>query len=179
MMDSVALLFSHWLGQMGRDGVNAIAASIPRKNIIVGEPDYPAPPLVTVVNDVEDKDVAASLDPPVVPALVVWGDSDAELALVKGYPIAKKVRIAAAFVTAEDADALTAIRDCGFILRAARVSMFVRYNKQSLSEDYRALNGVKVLEISSVTEKRIAAAVGHRKLWGFLDISATVVETIT
>ncbi len=176
MLDEVALLHSAWLATPD-NGVNAIVAKIPRNKLGGGQ--FPAPPHVHIYNDVEDPGVAASLDPPRVPALVVWGDSAGDTKDKGNYPIAKVVVSCVAYVTDENADPLTAIRDCGLLLRAGRVSLFVRYNSAQLAKPYRSLNGITVLSVDSVGAYRITAAVGQRKMWGFLQIRSTVVETIT
>lgn len=173
MLDESVLLFSAWLKDT--NGVNVILATLPRKKI--DGTDQDAPPLVTVVNDVEDASVAASLSPDSVPALMLWGDSDAEVNVAK-YPTAREVVVAAAFVTDDSADPLTSITNCGYVLRAARLSM-MRYRSQRISADFRELNGIKVVDVSSVKEHRVSATVGRRKMWGFLDIRATVVETLS
>jgi hypothetical protein len=53
-----------------------------------------------------------------------------------------------------------------------------RYNSQENSKGFRKLNGISIHQITSVTEQRMTAVVGTRKMWGFLDIRATVVETL-
>ena len=175
MLDITVQLLSKWM-KIADGGVNDYAQTIPRKNIDILLPDDEAPPLVTVVDDVTDKGVAENLDPSEVPALMLWGDSADDVSY-QGYKIAKEIVIAAAFVTATDADPLASARACGYILRGARLSLG-RYNSQSASKGYRELNGIKVMEIKRTTEQRITAAVGSRKMWGFLDIRAIVVETL-
>lgn len=174
MLDITVQLLANF-ARLPDGGVNDMAQSIPRKNIDPLQPDDPAPPLVAVVDDVTDKGVAANLDPSEVPALMIFGDSTAEVSY-RGYKIAREVSIAAAFITAEDADPIESARVCGYILRGARLT-FGRYNT-SAGKPYRELNGIKVMEITKSEETRITAAVGRRKMWGFLDIRATVVETL-
>lgn len=158
-------------------GVNAMAAIIPRKNIDILKPDDEAPPVLPIVNDVDDTGVADGLDPEGVPCFMLWGDSQASIA-INGYKTAREVIIAGAFVTDEKADPLASEKICGYILRGG-VLTFGRFNHQSYSRDCRELNGIRILEIRSVTEQRIAAPVGRRKIWGFLDIRVTVVETLS
>lgn len=176
MLDEVAQLYSAWL-QTPINGVNDIAATIPQKTLAGLQ--LPSPPTVNIYNDVDDRSVAANLDPPQVPALVVWGDNDADVKKVGNYPIAKVVVACVAYITDDTADPLTAIRDCGLLLRASRISLFVRYNSVQNSKAYRTLNGITVLSVDSVGAYRITAAVGQRKMWGFLQVRSTVVETIT
>lgn len=157
-------------------GVNVMAGSIPRKNADPLKPDDDAPPVLSILNDVNDAGVANGLDPEDVPCFMMWGDSQAAVEL-RGYKTAKEVVIAAGFVTDENADPIASEKACGYILRGG-VLTFGRFNHQSYSRDFRELNGIRILEIRSVTEQRVVAAVGRRKMWGFLDIRVTVVETL-
>lgn len=157
-------------------GINALRLTIPRTNL-GGAPDDAEPPAVTIFNDADTKEVAKDLTAPKVPALVFWGDSSADVSL-RGYKRAKEVVIAAGFITDAGEDPLVINRACGYILRAGQLT-FDRYNSQPLSKQYRELNGVRVLELSSVKEDRITATVGKQKMWGFLAIRAHVVETLS
>lgn len=157
-------------------GVNEMAQGIPRKNLDPLKPDDPAPPILAIVDDVNDEGVAKNLDPEEVPCFMMWGDSVAQVEY-KGYKLAREVVIAGAFVTEEGADILTMERACGYILRGGMIT-FGRFNHQSYSRNFRELNGIKILEIRTVTEQRIPAAVGRRKMWGFLDIRVIVVENL-
>jgi hypothetical protein len=156
-------------------GVNEISQGLPHGGFMGGPPD-PLPPIVAIVSDAGDEGVAAELDPPEVPALMVWGDSSVDISL-KGYKTAKDVILAAAFITDDTADALTSIRACDYVLRATRITLG-RFNNQSYSAGYRSLNGVTIHEVTRVEEQRITGALGRRKLWGFLRIHLTVVETL-
>lgn len=157
-------------------GVNELAGSIPRKNIDATKPDDDAPPIVAIVDDVNDEGVAAALDPRDVPCIMFFGDSSAIINL-PGYRLAREVKVVAAFVTEENADPLTSERACGYLLRALQMT-FGRYNSQDLSKGYRTLNGIKVLEIKRVVEQRLSVADGRRKMWGFLDLQVIVVDTL-
>jgi hypothetical protein len=154
-------------------GVNVLAQALPRSTGLATPAD-PAPPLVTLYNDSDDGSIAEDLDPDKVPALVFWGDSAADIEM-RGYPGAKEVVIGAGFVTAENEKPFHAVRNCGYILRAARQT-FTRYNSGDMSEGYKELNGIKIVKVNSVVEQRITAAVGRRKLWGLLEIRATVLD---
>lgn len=180
MINETVILLSHWLGNdASPDGLNQLVAAIPRINIADATP-FPAPDPIAVLNDAEDKNIAANGgDPETVPALVLWGNSDPETKRISGYPIAKSAEIVAAYITAEDADPITAIRECNLAMRATRISLFVRYNSAEKSRGQRDLNGIKVLSIDSVSEHRITAADGRRKMWGLMAIRATIVETIS
>jgi hypothetical protein len=156
-------------------GINEMAQGLPRATMVPGIFDD-APPLVALCNDADDESVAAALEPPEVPAFMFWGDSAADVD-VRGYKIAKEVIIAGAFVTEDGADPLASVRACGYILRAGILTLG-RYNSQENSKGFRKLNGISIHQITSVTEQRMTAVVGTRKMWGFLDIRATVVETL-
>lgn len=158
-------------------GINDRTWALPRKNINPDLPDDEAPPVVTIVDDVTDAGVANNLDPDVVPCFMMWGDSQTPIE-IRGYKIAKEVTVAGAFVTEETADPLASEKACGYILRGG-ILTFGRFNHQGYSKDFRELNGIKILEIRSVTEQRIPAAVGRRKMWGFLDIRAIVIENLS
>jgi hypothetical protein len=157
-------------------GVNVMAQGIPRKNLDPLKPDDEAPPILSIADDVNDPGVANGLDPEEVPCFMMWGDSQAAIE-VRGYKTAKEVVIAAAFVTDEKADPIAAEKACGYILRGGVIT-FGRFNHQPYSRGFRELNGIKILEIRSVTEQRVVAAVGRRKMWGFLDIRVTVIENL-
>lgn len=159
-------------------GVNELAQSIPRTNL-APSPDDSAPPIVAIFSDIDDAGTAREMDPPDVPALVFWGASEADITQKGLLPIAKKITIAAAYVTAEDADPLTTIRDCGYILRAQAISMMSRFNRVTLSAAYRELNGVRITEVTDVNEYRLTATVGRRKMWGLLEINAVAIETLS
>lgn len=173
MLDIAVRLLAAWAGHV-EHGVNELAQSFPRATLSGTVDD--APPIVTLCNDADDESVAAHLSPDKVPALMFWGDSAPDIEL-RGYKIAKEVIVAAAYVTEDTADPIASVRECGYILRAGRIS-FERYNSQTLSTGFRELNGIKILKINSVTEQRMPGAVGNRKMWGFLDIRATVIETL-
>lgn len=175
MINETIRLLARW-GAVAEHGINDLAAVLPRTNF-GADPDDDAPQAVAIFSDVDDAGTAKDLDPPDVPAFVLWGVSTARIE-ARGYPTARRITIAGAYVTAEDADPITAVRNCGYILRAGQVCFVSRYNRQSLSQDYRQHNGVLVLEIADVEEHRLTAAVGRRKMWGMLEINATVAETL-
>lgn len=175
MLDTVVQLLSAFAGDP-EHGVNALAPLIPRATLspgIVGD----APPIVTICNDVDNESVARDLDPDAVPALMFWGDSSVDVEL-RGYKTAKEVIIAAAYVTEDGADPLAASRARGLILRAG-ILTFNRYNSQDKSLNYRKLNGISVMQITKITEQRVTAAVGRRRMWGFLALQVIAAETLS
>lgn len=171
MINETVMLMAQWAGNEFH-GVNALAALVPRSA------GFEAPPVVSIFDDAEDRGTADDLDVPAVPALAFWGDSDVTTEH-RQYNQAKQVAVAAAFITGEDADPLTSVRNCGYILRGARISFLSRYNSIKKSQDSRDLNGIRILSIDSVEEHRVTVAIGRRKMWGFIDIRATVVDTLT
>lgn len=174
MINEVVQLLSVFASS-AEHGVNEMAQGIPRKNVDPLKPDDTAPPVVAVVDDINDAGVAAGLDPEEVPCFMMWGDS-ALPSEYKGYKVTEVV-VAGAFVTDAHADALSSEKACGYILRGGMLT-FGRFNHQAYSKGLRELNGIKILEIRSVTEQRVPAAVGRRKIWGFLDIRVVVVENL-
>lgn len=156
-------------------GINAMAQGIPRAGLLGADPD-PAPPIITVCSDMSDAGVAEKIEPAEVPAFMLFGDSSADTKM-QGYKIAKEVIVAGTYVTDEGADSIAAVRDCGYILRAGLLTLG-RYNSSEKAGALRVLNGLRVMEISKVVEQRVTVAVGRRKMWGFLAIHATVVETL-
>lgn len=175
VVDAVVRLVSEFL-RHAEHGVNELAGSLPRTTL-GGYPDDDAPPVVPVFNDADEKGVAANLDPPEVPALVVFSDSSASVA-AGGYKIARDVMIGVGYVTEGGVDEMIAGRACGYVLRGAQLSLW-RYNSQEKSAGMRELNGVKILEIKSVEEQRVTVAVGRRKLWGLLLVNLTVVDNLS
>lgn len=175
MLDIAVRLIAGFAKSSPDFNVNILAQALPRQTGL-GTPDDEGPPLVTIYNDSDDAKIAEDLDPDEVPALIFFGDSATDIT-VKGYPGAKEVIIAAGFVTAESDDALLSVRNCGYILRATRQCMS-RYDSGDKSDGYRLLNGIKVAQINGVVEHRITAAVGRRKLWGLLEIRATVLDLL-
>lgn len=157
-------------------GINEMASTLPRQ-AFGGQLAPPAPPVVAIFNDVDDASVAKDLTAPSLPAVIVWGDNSTSIKL-RGYKVARGVTIIIAFITAESEDDLVMNRACGYILRGGLLTM-ERYNSQEKSAGYRELDGVKILEVTNVKEQRFTTAVGVQKLWGWLQVDATVVETLS
>lgn len=172
MLNEVVLLLSDFLRDP-EHGVNEMAGTLPRKSPT--GVDYPAPPVVKVYSDMDTPEVARDLTAPSLPAVIVWGDSDTSTTY-RGYKVARDVVIAIGYVTEDSVDDLVTNRECGYILRGG-ILTFGRYNDQKRSEGYRELNGIRIMEVSKVTEQRVTAAVGRQKLWGFLEVHAIAVET--
>jgi hypothetical protein len=173
MMSEVVRLLSKFSEHV-EHGINEMASTLPRTNL--SGPDDPAPPTLTMYNSEDDKDIAAAFDPPKVPAWILWGDSSFDVKLNGRYKIGKEIIIGAAFVTADDADPYVSNRQCNLFMRGG-IICYQRYNSQDKAGALRQLNGIFVHEVSSVTEQRITAAVGRRKLWGMLEIHVIAVDT--
>jgi hypothetical protein len=156
-------------------GINEMAQSLPRTTLdpLVSDP---APVIVSICSDLSDAGVAEKMEPADVPCVMLFGDSSADTSIA-GYKIAKEVIVAATFVTDEKADSLSSARDAGYILRAGLLTLG-RYNSADKAGSLRKLNGITVLQINKVVEQRVTAAVGRRKMWGFLAIHLTAVETL-
>ncbi len=157
-------------------GINEMASTLPRQ-AFGGQLAPLAPPLVSIFNDVDDKSVAKDLTAPSLPAVILWGDSSAEVKM-RGYKIARNIVVIIALVATESEDDLVMNGASGYILRGGLLTLG-RYNNQDKSAGYRELDGVRVLEISSVEEQRATVAVGVQKMWGWLKADVTVVETFS
>jgi hypothetical protein len=164
MIDIVVRLIAAWLAN-ATHGVNALAANLPRTKI--GGGSDPAPPAVTIYNDADDAHAALNvMSIEKVPALVVWADSHSDRPL-KGYALAKDVVIGIGFITDDQVDPVAMNRACGYIMRAAVISL-ARFNVQSIAGTARDLNGVSILQIAQIEEQRVTAMQQNRRLWGFL-----------
>lgn len=161
MINEITRLIDRWQ-KHPQYGVNAVLATLPHQTPEGAEEPLPGP--LTVYNDTENDEVAKELDPPSVPAVIVWVDSATDISL-RGYKRAKAVMVAVAFVT-RDTDDLTATRDCGYVLQAI-VESLDHYNSQDKARGMRELNKVRILEVAEVTTQRVTATVGRSQMWGF------------
>lgn len=178
MIGSVVVMVDRWL-KSAQFGVNNLLGGVPR-NRPPGDVGgaYPLPDLLNIYCDQEDSDTATDWNPPVKPALAVWGDSSARIEL-RGYPTARSVVIGCAFVTESGVDAAESNRVCEYYLRAVMMS-FEAYGIERLSKLYRELNGVKVLKVNDLTDQRIVqgATVGSGKMWGFVLAELWAADTL-
>lgn len=154
--------------------INKIAATLERDNLNGGQDLAPKP--VYIFTDIDND--PPGIDPPRVPACVFWVDSTAEIQLKGLHRIARAVTVVMAYVTAEDEAPARALSDNSYVLRAGQIC-FKRFNSQNNSAGYRDLNGIKIHEIQGIEEQRVTAAVGRRKMWGFLTIPVIVVDSVT
>ena len=177
MLDTVTRLLSGFLDDPV-NGINAVAATIPRAGFLTQIAPDPAPPSVVICSDATDISVAKDLTPSSAPAIVIWADSASDVKLGPHFKIAKDVIVVAAFVTDEGQDPQSAIRESGYILRAGRLCC-ERFNSQAASTGFRRLNGVVIHEISRVTEQRVTSPLGRFRIWGWLTIHVTAVETLS
>jgi hypothetical protein len=158
-------------------GINAMAADLPR-TILGSSTTAPAPPTVNIYNDVDDAGVAKNLTPPEFPSMIVFGetrevsDSNDDKAITP-HPIV----VAVGFVTNDSADEQTSQAACSLLLRAGRRSLR-RYRQQRASANYRDLNGIRVMDVTAVRERRVTAVAETVKLWGWLEVHLTVVDGI-
>jgi hypothetical protein len=135
----------------------------------------PTPP--KLYDDVDTEELVLELDPPAVPALVIWTDSDISLNLNRTDYLTptETVIVAFAYIT-RDVPNVKAKLDGGYVLRAARRCL-TRFNNQTYSRGYRKLNGVQILNIESVSLPPIAGGVGKSQLWGLLYAAVNVADT--
>lgn len=167
MINEATLLISEWL-KHPTHGVNAILATIPRHRV-GGGTDYPKPKDVTIYNDVDDDSVSKELEPDVVPALVVFCDSDMEVEAGRAGDKLKGngLVVVIAYIVRDVDSWAKARRDGGFTLRAVRQSLN-RLNTADHSNGYRKLNDVSISKVERITEQRVAGAVGRSTLAGFV-----------
>lgn len=173
MIVETTLLLDRWL-QHTEHGFVSMMLALPRNDPEGNEFDMPPEPLL--YNDVEDEEVAGEIDPPSEVSLVLFCDSDADVQSANSNrQIARQLTIAVAYIT-RDTPSNVAVRNGGFTLRAVKKSL-LRFNDQGLSRDFRELNGIKVMQINSISEQRVAGAVGRSQLWGFVLTSVMVIDS--
>jgi hypothetical protein len=166
-------LIDRWL-RHPQQCVGAMLQTVPRMTPEGEEDPEPENPLI--YNDTEHEEVAANLDPPTSPALVLFADGELETdAHQRPRQVSTELIVAIAYVT-RDMPPVAAARDGGYVLRAVRKSLN-RYNDERLSFDFRELNGVKIAAVRRVEQQRVAGAVGQSQLWGFVIASLTVIDS--
>jgi hypothetical protein len=158
-------------------GVNAQMSFVGRQRLD-GKSD-PVAPSVTIYDDIDGwggdmPDMALELDPPKVPALVVWADTDAEVEINNANYLktGEPVIVAFAYVT-RDVAGKKAKLDGGYTLRALRRCLTRFRNAPAVSKQ---LNGIKVLMVRTVTIAPVAGGNGPSNMWGVLAASVTVVD---
>lgn len=170
MIVEVTRLFDRWL-KHSTYGVSAMLDAVPRKTPEDDEDPRPDDPWIC--NDTEDVSVAEKIDPVHVPALVLFamtGSIDAQNTNRRMGQ--RNVVVNVAYVTRETPK-LKAVRDSAYVLRAVMDSLDA-YNGYRDSQDYRELNGVRVLAIERISEERVAASIGESELWGFIEAQISV-----
>lgn len=172
MLNIVVRLLDQW-AQHRDHGLMEMASTLPRQSL-GGRPDDAAPPPLTFFNDADSKALLTEEGPDKVPAWVTFGDRRFLIEL-KGFSIAYHCFLGMAYITEDGADEVQSNRNCDYYMRGGMISL-ARYNSQDKSAGYRELNGIKVHQIKKVTEQRVPAAVGTRKMWGMLEIEAIVIE---
>lgn len=177
MLNNLTVLYDRWF-RHPQYGIDAMIDLVPRARPPVNgeaQPDLPRPS-VTIYNDVEHESVVKNIDPTEVPALVIFTDADSNVPLHPNRRASdRRVTTTIAYVTREMVP-LEAVAAGDIVLRAGKM-VLRHFNDQRASKGYRELNGVKIMEIRSVTEQRVSGAVGRSQLWGFLLSDATVLDT--
>lgn len=158
-------------------GLVAMAATLPLNRI--GGGTDPAPGAINVYTDVDDKGVAKTLVPPESPAIVVFAETRAvEIGSRRQRQRQPRPMVLAiAYVTDDEADELHAQQQCDLFLRAG-ILMLDKYNEQAASSGFRDLNGVRVLEVTNVIERSVTVANETSKMWGWLEVHLSVVDSI-
>lgn len=160
------VLTSEWL-KHPEYGVAALLPLVPRNKPGGGMWRLPETP--TIYDDVQDKSVAAELEPTKVPALVVFADSDIDETPTPHESGAKGdgLDVVIAYIVRNPSSLLDARRDGMFVLRAVRQSLH-RLQTPKLSTGHRRLNGISISRVQRVTLQRVAGAVGRSTLAGFV-----------
>jgi hypothetical protein len=140
----------------------------------------PKAPVPTIYDDIDslggdEPDMALEIDPPKVPALVIFGWSGGEFNLndVNYLRTGEDIIVAFAYVT-RDTPAKKAKLDGGQTLRAVRRCLY-RYKMAAKAD--RELNGVTVLKIGRSVSDIVAGGAGRSKMYGLLAAHVTAVDT--
>lgn len=178
MLTEVTRIMAAWV-RHPEYGVNAQLAQIGRLRMN-GSSD-PAPPLVTVYDDVDsaggdDDSLALEIDPAKVPALVVGMGSDVAMNMpdVNYLKTGDPCIVGFAYIT-RDVPAKKARIDGQYTLRALRRCVW-RFNRQAAKLNLNSLNGIKVLYIKTFTIDDIDGGVGRSMMWGAASASMFIVD---
>lgn len=140
---------------------------------------WPVPLTPAIYADVERPELAAQDLNQIAssPALVVYVDErvqDVEDDDHTQGAVRQKVRATITYLTLGE-DAVTAVRNGGFTLRAAKQCLRA-FNSQTLSAGFRDYNKIKLVKIGPVITNIVSGAVGKNDLWGFLVATLTVID---
>lgn len=174
MITEATLIISRWLKDE-TNGVNAMLDKVPLNKI--GGGTYTAPKDVTIYDDCSDDCVGEELEPDIVPALVVFADSEITFdmdAMTPEKPNGEPAKaqkatglIMAVTYIVRDVPPIKARRDGGFVLRATKMSLN-RFNSGRFRGTNGNLNSVFVRRISDLRMQRVAGSVGRSTLAGFI-----------
>lgn len=178
MLTEITRLLSAWARHPDH-GVNAQLANVGRLRMN-GTSD-PAPSAVTVYDDIDspggDEDTQAlEIDPPKVPAIVVWVRSDIDMNLpdVNYLKTGDPCIVDFAYIT-RDVPVKKARLDGQYTLRALRRCLW-RFNRDAKRLELDRLNGIKILYVKTVSIQDIAAGVGQSMMWGLASASVHIVD---
>jgi hypothetical protein len=173
VINDLTRLVTQWM-KHAEHGVNPLMAQLGRKRVDGAEDPMPAP--VAIFDDVDTEELVLEMDPPVVPAIVVWVDSDADVNLLDTNYLktGEPVIVAFAYVT-QDVLKVQAKLDGGYALRAVRQSL--RRLNRNRDDQYRKLNGIHITGITVVNTQIVAGGVGKSQMWGLLYAAVHVVDT--
>lgn len=176
MLATVEQIITEWFKD-SRDGINAIAAQLPRTRLTPradGAMTDDAPATVTIVCAADTPSVALKLEPAQAPAVVVRAIVAAD-APAKGYRIANEIPVAVFFMVEETADDQASNDLAGYIMRAAKLSL-ARFNSERLAGAAREHNGVAIKKIVRITEYRAPESNGRYKTPAFLEVIVTALD---
>jgi hypothetical protein len=170
MITAATTIVSSWY-KHEEYGINALLPNVPRFKLGNDGPKHPAPPPVTIYDDINDADLekGGDLQPPRSPAIVVFADSDMEIAFGReGVPQTGSGLVVVTAYIVNDVGIRSKVKlNAGFTLRAARRSL-TKLNTGKYSDGFREHNGIKLVKINSVLEQRVMGAVGKSTLVGFM-----------
>lgn len=173
MILEVTRLLEAWL----KDPSYGVAATLPTVERLRPDGKWDDIPKVPdIYSDMSNRAVAAEIDPPTAPALVLYCDSVARSDTKKDLrQISEGVMVVIAYIT-RDTDPLKAVVDGSYVARAVKKSLTL-YNDQRLSYGKRELNGIKIAAIDQVVLERVSGAVGKSQLWGFTAAEVIAIDT--
>lgn len=177
MINEATMVISAWL-KGSTFGVNAALPGIPRKFPNGDDMDEPRP--VTIYDDVQDEETIMELDPPDVPALVVFCDSEADIELGANKAVnataqrAPNIVVIVAYIDRETPYAKMK-QEGGLVLRAVRRSL-TKFSVPSISNAARTLNNIRVDHVVRMREVRVTGAISKSTLIGFVRASLSVTD---
>lgn len=167
MIRQTTILTAGWMKD-STYGLRVMLAAIPETKTFT-TPELDALMVKAIYNDQEDECLMSDDGPSDLPALVVMCDTDPELEAVTYKPgqLAQRLMMAFIYVTAEEVPEMEARMKAHLIGRAVR-KVINKFNHGSIRTE-RSLNmldGIKIVEVKSITEQRVVGKIGRSTLKG-------------